>query len=290
MAARQTIGAVMQAARDRLREVTETPGLDVQLLLMHVTGRSREELLTHPEEMIDPVDEALMNKLLSDYEGGSALPHLLGCWEFYGRRFEVSPQVLIPRPETELLVETALEFLPAGRPAIILDVGTGSGIVAISLLLEDSNWRALGIDRYRSALRVAARNAAKFSLQDRLGLVQSHLGTAFSTTFDLVCANLPYIPTPRLSGLEVAAREPLAALDGGADGMDLIRDLILDLPRLVRGGGAALLEVESGQGEAVCGYARQNLPGTHSRILQDLAGRDRLLVISGFTGAIVSGK
>jgi release factor glutamine methyltransferase len=290
VSARQTIGAVMQAARGRLREVTETPGLDVQLLLMHVTGRSREELLTHPEEMIDPDDSTLMEKLVSDYEEGCALPHLLGWWEFYGHRFEVSPHVLIPRPETELLVETALTLLPSGRPAVILDVGTGSGIIPVSLLLEDPNWRALGADRYRSALEVAARNTAGFKLQDRLGLVQSHLGTAFSRGFDIVCANLPYIPTSRLSGLEVAAREPLTALDGGADGMDLIRDLILDLPRLVRAGGAALLEIESGQGEAVCRYARQNLPGTSSRILKDLAGRDRLLVINGFTGASITGQ
>ncbi|MBN1264791.1 MAG: peptide chain release factor N(5)-glutamine methyltransferase [Anaerolineales bacterium] len=278
----RTVGAVMKSARDRLQSISETAGMDTQLLLEHVTGRPREQLLAHPEQTLTLEQESSIETLVQQYLENRPLPYLLGWWEFYGRRFEVSPAVLIPRPETELLVEQALSFLRPGKPARILDVGTGSGIIAITLLLEHFPGTAVATDLSRKALVFAEKNRVFYSLQERLKLVQTDLASGCAGDFDLVCANLPYIPTTKLDNLLVSRREPLAALDGGEDGLDLIRRLLEDLPRLVCRGGAALFEIEADQRTQVLDVARWILSDCDCRILPDLAGRDRLLIVSGF--------
>lgn len=275
----QRVGSVMQDARDRLRSVSDTPGMDVQLLLAHVSGLTREELLAHPEHLLPEDEAALLEDLVARCMGGTALPYLLGWWEFYGRRFHITPDVLIPRPETELLVERALAETPEDKAALVLDVGTGSGIIAATLLLERPRWQAAAVDRYLPALQAAAVNRRQHSLETRMALVQGDLADGFSGGFDLVCANLPYIPSAKLPTLAVAAREPKHALDGGEDGLVLIRRLLLDVPRLLCRGGMALLEIEAGQGADALSFVRDKLQNTEASVVRDLAGRDRLLEV-----------
>ena len=209
---------------------------------------------------------------------GTALPHVTGEWEFYGRRFRLSPAVLIPRPETERVVEAALE-LAGGMDTSpsILEVGTGSGCIAISLALELPAAELVATDLFRGALQIARLNAEVYRVSERLGLVQADLLDGIAGRFDVVCANLPYMRTTEIEG--PLNREPRLALDGGPDGLQLIRRLVRDLPGRLAPGGGAVLEIDPRQAEQVVRLAQENLPGSSSAALADLAGRDRVVVI-----------
>jgi release factor glutamine methyltransferase len=202
---------------------------------------------------------------------------VLGWWEFYGRRFHLEPQVLIPRPETELLIEQALSRPePASR---ILDLGTGSGCIAVTLALELPKSRTVASDLSWEALQVARRNIEAHGVEQTVNLVNSNMVEAFAGPFDLVCANLPYVPTDQLPQLEVARKEPGMALDGGSFGTEFIYDLLEELPRILAPGGCALIEIDSDQAAGVAGQARSSFPSARMRIEKDLAGRERLLVL-----------
>ena len=166
----------------------------------------------------------------------------------------MSPAVLVPRPETELVVEAALA-LPLAREARVLDVGTGSGCLAVTLAAERPRWRVTGVDRSLAALEVARANASRHAPGVRFGCAD--LTTAVAPPWDLVVANLPYIPTPAIDALPVEVRrDPAAALDGGPDGLDLVRRLLSDLSRVLRVCGGAILELGEDQAEAVAAAAR----------------------------------
>ena len=181
--------------------------------------------------------------------------HLIGHWEFYGLDFGVTPAVLIPRPETELMVERAQAWLqqhPHLRRGA--DVGTGSGCIAISLAKQIKDLRVLAMDRSWEALQVARRNAVFHQVTERVAFVQGDLLTAVKGPFDLVCANLPYIPRSSLESLSVAHHEPRQALDGGSDGVSWIRQLIDDAPRWLSAPALMLLEMQYDQGDTVSGW------------------------------------
>ena len=209
---------------------------------------------------------------------GTALPHILGKWEFYGRTFQLSPAVLIPRPETERVVEAALE-LAGGMDTSpsILEVGTGSGCIAISLALELPAVELVATDLSRGALQIARLNAEAHGVSDRIGLVQADLLDGVAGRFDIVCANLPYVRTTEIVG--PLTREPRLALDGGPDGLQLIRRMVRELPGRLAPGGGTVLEIDPRQAEQVVRLAQENLPGSTSVVLPDLAGRDRGVVI-----------
>lgn len=252
-----------------------SPRLDAQLILMKVLGVDRSWLAAHAEVCLSPQQSGEAARLTAAYQAGQALPYLLGQWEFYGRSFWLTPAVLIPRPETELLIERALQ----GRARQAVDIGTGSGCIAVTLAAEIPDLQLIAVDLSAAALEVAQQNARRYAVQDRVRLIQSDLGSALGGGFDLLCANLPYIPLADLETLEVARREPRLSLDGGPDGLSLIRRLLADLPRLLSHEGLALLEIGAGQGDAVLQHARQWLPEADSSLQCDLAGHDRLLVI-----------
>lgn len=290
-----TVHALLPEIAQRLQKVSETPGLDAQVLLASILERSRAWLLAHPEADLSPLQKATLLDALFRLEGGEPLPYVLGHWEFYGLEFDITPDVLIPRPETELLVEQALAWLweHSGRRSAV-DVGTGSGCIAISLAQHVPDLHILATDISPAALGVATRNAQKHGVANRIEFVTCDLlpletetdpitrslaSTLCCPSIDLLTANLPYIPSPTLRILSIHGHEPTLALDGGADGLDVIRRLVTLLPQVMAPGGLCLLEIESTQGQAMLGLVKESLIAVTVTLHQDLAGRDRLIRI-----------
>lgn len=292
-----TIAYSQLSIKSRLASLTDTPSLDAQVLLAHVTGHPRAWLLAHPEAPLSPDEAQHLEAALQQFEAGLPLPYLLGEWEFFGLNFKVTPDVLIPRPETELLVETALDWLnhlpsPAGRGESssfelrgeglhAADIGTGSGCIAISLAVNCPPLHLLATDFSPAALEVARHNAQTHGVSARLTFLETDLlpSTFQPSTFNLICANLPYIPTVTLHTLDVYGREPTLALDGGPDGLTLIRRLLSQAATRLAPGGLILLEIEATQGASATALARQHFPTADIHLHPDLAGHDRLLSI-----------
>jgi release factor glutamine methyltransferase len=261
-------------------EERQDAGLETQVLLAHVLAKPRAWVLAHPEEILTPQQQQELTILLAGLAGGTPLPYLTGHQEFFGLDFVVSPAVLIPRPETELLVERGLDWLrrhPTCRCAA--DVGTGSGCIAVSLAHQTTDLRILAVDRSWDALQVARQNARRHTAAGQVAFLQSDLLSAAAGPFDLVCANLPYIPDAALSALPVARHEPRLALDGGPDGLRAIRCLLAGAPRWLASGGLLLLEMQYDQGEAIVALANTYLPAADVTIHADLAGLPRVVEI-----------
>jgi release factor glutamine methyltransferase len=226
-------------------------------LVGHVMERGRTFLITHPETELTPSQMRSLRQVVERRAGGEPLQYITGHQEFYGLDFEVTPEVLIPRPETELLVEKALELLDKGdRRALICDVGTGSGCIPIALLHERRALRAVGLDISTGALRVAARNAGRLGVGDRLRLAASDCFGALdrgSARFQMIVSNPPYVAEEALPGLqrEVREHEPQVALTPGGDGLLIIRRLLAEAPLYLEPGGHLLMELGFDQHEAV---------------------------------------
>lgn len=277
-----TIKSALQRARVQLKEQDiDSPALDAEVLLSHVTGLDRAGLYREWERPLSEEEASQFFALTGRRLSGEPVAYLTGRREFMGLDFMVNPSVLIPRPETELLVETALKLLPPSP--MIIDVGTGSGAVAVSLasLLPDAVVYAT--DRSPAALDVARFNAARQGVVGRVSFFQGDLleplaGCVPAGRVDLIAANLPYIPKDDLPGLprEVRLFEPSLALDGGADGLDLVRRLIPAAPGLLKQGGYLLMEIGCHQGREVAILLKS--PAWEAAIKKDLAGLDRLVV------------
>jgi release factor glutamine methyltransferase len=273
-----TVGEELDWAREKFQPLSDTPYLDAQVLLSHVMEVPRSWLLAHPEARVLPEFETAFRRDAARYRRGEALPYILGWWEFYGRRFRVTPEVLIPRPETELLVEIGLERLwSISQSPQVLDVGTGSGCIAISLAAERSEACVVAVDISLGALRVAQENARWHGVSDRVHILQADLTAPLSGRFDLLCANLPYIPSGRLHDLKVGRREPHLALDGGPKGVGAIRRLLATARLLMKSKGRILLEISPEQHQGVLAYVDRETPLSLVKVHQDLAGHDRLI-------------
>lgn len=257
--------------------MTQLSPREAQLLLANVLGRTREWVIAHPDAPLTPEQTQTYQALLAQAGAGVPLPYLLGHWEFFGLDFQVSPAVLIPRPETELLVEQAL----LRKPTSIADVGTGSGIIAITLAAKLPQAQVIASDLSIEALAVAQANAQHLGVAERVTFIQSDLCEAYpAQKFDLICANLPYIPSADLTDLPVAQHEPRLALDGGPDGLDLIRRLLQQAHSYLAPQGGLLLEIEYRQGPQAAALAQAAFPTAQVHIHQDLAGLDRLIAVS----------
>jgi release factor glutamine methyltransferase len=285
MTAKNSAGAWLAEARARLLRVCAQPALEAQVVLAHVLEKPRAWVLAHPEAALSIEQASGACFLLERRLSGEPLPYLLGHWEFFGLDFKVTHDVLIPRPETELLVEKALAWLkthPSRRLAV--DVGTGSGCIAVSLAHALDDLHVAAVDISRPALLVAQQNIHDQQVEDQVFVMQTSLlyGLCWKKT-DLVCANLPYIPSATLAGLEVGRYEPLQALDGGPDGTSYINALLQDAPRWLAPGGLVLLEIEARQGASVSQSARRSFPDAEIQLFHDLSGNPRLVQIENKT-------
>jgi release factor glutamine methyltransferase len=276
-----TIGQALREGVEKLNGHSETPNLDAQVLLADILNESRAWIVSHPEIGITDSDLSAWQVNLNSLENGTPLPYVLGHWEFFGLDFKVSPDTLIPRPETEILVEQAISWLDEyHKPRCrVADIGTGTGCIAISIAKNETNSTVYATDLSLPALKIAVDNAQKHCVADRIEFLVGNLLPPLNTKFDLICANLPYIPEYALPHLEVSHHEPILALNGGHDGMEQIAQLLELAPQFMNPGGLLLLEIEKTQAELVQSLAKQHFPAAEINLIQDLAKHDRLVKI-----------
>jgi release factor glutamine methyltransferase len=271
---------LLVSAAARIAPFSDTPQLDAQVLLARFFEKPRAWVAAHPEY---EADEAQVEPALKKLEAGVPLPYVLGKWEFFGLEFDLTPNVLIPRPETELLVEKALIWLKANpQKRRIADIGTGSGAIAVSIAKHVPDARILATDLSPAALGIARRNAKKHGVERQIQFVECDLLPASSaehSTFNVICSNPPYIPAAALRRLPIFGREPTLALDGGIDGMEVYRRIFDIAPRRLAPLGAILLEIESSLGSETLRLGRSAFPKAKIQIYRDLAGHDRLIEI-----------
>lgn len=271
---------LLQNIHQRLTAHSDTPYLDAQVLLSHVLNQQRAWVLAHPIPRFTPSQRRQLAQALRRLESGVPLPYVLGHWEFYTLDFALTPDVLIPRPETELLVEKALNWLQSHpRRRKCADVGTGSGCIAVTLAKNIPDANVVATDISQHALRVAQKNACRHDVVEQISFLEGDLLMSVAQKFDVICANLPYIPTPTLKTLEVYGREPTQALDGGPKGLTSIQKLMKTVPRNLAPGGLLLFEIDSSHGAEAAQFARQTFPQAEVQLHTDLAGHDRMLTI-----------
>jgi release factor glutamine methyltransferase len=272
-----TIGEARRLGRARLHD---SPALDVRLLLEHATGRDQAYLIAHDDEPLPAETLAAYRGLLDRAAAHEPIPYITGRAPFLDLEFVVSPAVLIPRPETEQLVEAAVAWGRPRGPIRAVDVGAGSGCIAVSLARRLLEAEVFAVDVSAEALDVAQANAARHA-PGRVALVRGDLLEPFAPGFDLIVANLPYVAKGEWTDLPIGVKsyEPALALQGGADGLALIRALLPQAARRLRPGGLLLLEIGWRQGEATTAAARATLPEARITVRPDFAGHDRIVEI-----------
>jgi release factor glutamine methyltransferase len=290
-----TIGELLRSGTQRLRDSgSESARLDAELLLGQVLRLDRASLLAHPELPVGPGQAAAFETGVDQRVSGEPVAYIRGIKEFYGIVLTVDPRALIPRPETELLVDLGLERVraaltaaPRGAdspPLRIWDVGTGSGAICIALAVEcrrrgyGADIRFAATDISADALALATENAVSHGVADQIDFAQADLLQLPDVPpVDLLLANLPYIPTAAVPELPVAASfEPRIALDGGPDGLAVIRRLLAELPAVLAPMGTGLLEIGADKTEAFSDAAAEALPGWSVVIHPDLSGDPRV--------------
>jgi release factor glutamine methyltransferase len=258
--------------------------LDSQVLLAHIVGHPRTWLLSHMDAPLTPPQVDSATEAFAQLQAGTPLPYILGHWEFFGLDLNVTKDVLIPRPETELLVEKAIAWIKASpQRTSIADIGTGSGAIAVALATQLPQVHILATDISSTALNVARSNAKKFNVEKQIEFIECDLLPTFDIrplTFNLLCANLPYIPTKTLQKLPIYGHEPTLALDGGADGLDVYRRLLKLTPQHLAAHSMMLFELEASQGTSAFNLAYDMLDEVSIQLHQDFSGHDRLLEIN----------
>jgi release factor glutamine methyltransferase len=283
MPLKDTIQQILSNANRRLTDAgCDTPRLDAELLLAHTLHKNRTWLYTRPETSLTNEQVAAFETLLRRREQREPVAYLTGHREFYGLDFLVNSNVLIPRPETELLVETAIQLSKTMTPPLsIADIGTGSGCIAIALVKNIPNVHLYAVDVSEKALLVAQQNARQNDVTEQITFLQGNLLTPLTEPVDMIVSNPPYVSKSELGGAmpEVKQYESALALDGGEDGLDVIQKLLSQAGEKLNPGGSVLVEIGAFQGAAVARLAQELFPNSQIEIKQDLAGLDRLLVV-----------
>lgn len=276
-----TVADRLSDAESRARRAgSDATVWDARLLLAHAVGHDKP-LALDPRGDVPAAAASRFEDLWERRIAGVPVQHLVGEWDFFGRPFFVDSRALVPRPETELVVETALAEAPEARR--VLDLGTGSGILAVTWLLERPESRAVAVDASADALALARRNAARHGVLGRLAFAAGDWASALApgVAFDLAISNPPYLAVGDAAGLSVTVREydPAVALYAGEDGLDAIRRLLSDLPPHLAPGAPFLFEIGSGQAEAVEREVSSRSAWRLERIVPDLAGIPRVAVL-----------
>ena len=280
--------AVLWGARVLEQHGCDSPRLDAELLLAHALGLSRARLLAQFDRALSPAELARYRQLIERRRAHEPVAYIVGHQEFYGLDFYVDRRVLIPRPETELLVEKAIEL--AGKvgdrgyglyPLTLADVGTGSGAIAVSLAVHLPQATIYALDSSAEALEVAVRNVRRHGVEGRVHLLRGDLLSPLPEPVDLIVANLPYVSEEELAELppEIRCYEPLSALDGGPDGLRHIRRLLAQAREYLRSHGAVILEIGATQSKAVAELARRHFPTAEIEIARDYGGLDRVVIV-----------
>ena len=276
-----SLGDAHAAAARLLREVRiAAPELDARLLLCHAAGLSHEAYVAGLNAALAPDTAARFGAFVERRLAGEPVSRIVGVREFYGRPFRIDASTLDPRPDTETLIEAALGLVDREAPLTILDLGTGSGCILITLLAELPKASGVGVDASQSALDLAQANARALGVAAQASFLASDWLEAVEGRFDLVVANPPYLFTADLAGLarEVADHDPLAALDGGPDGLSAYRRIVPGLGKVLRPGGFALFEIGPGQALAASRLlAEAGLDLEAGQRWHDLAGRPRVV-------------
>lgn len=271
-----TIQDMLQQASARIAPVSDSASLDAQILLCAVLDVARSYVLAHPERELSSAEAAHMEALVTRRAAGEPVAYILGRRAFYDRELMVTPRVLIPRPETELLLEQALAFVKGRPQAQVVDVGTGSGALAVTLAANCPWAQIYATDISPDALVIARQNAVEQGANVTFyegDLLQPLIERGLNA--DVVMANLPYIATDALPGLAVSRYEPLLALDGGPDGLDIIRRLLDQIPQVYP--ALVLLEIGANQGAAALALVQARLQPQTVTVIQDYAGLDRIV-------------
>ncbi len=273
-----TVEEFLRWAVHELAPAMERPQLEAQLLLAHVLERPRTFVMAHPEVRLAPEQGERFTALVARRRQDEPLPYLTGRVEFFGLELAVAPAVLIPRPETEMLVEAALDWLRMHPAATMADVGTGSGCLAVAITVYAPGVRCYAVDISAAALAVARSNVLRYGVAGRVAFLEGDLLGPLPEPVDLIVSNPPYVAETEWDALPPSVKqEPRLALTSGADGLDAIRRLLAQAPQVLRPGGLLLCEIGERQGGAVQLLAQAAFPHAAVQILLDLAGKARVL-------------
>jgi release factor glutamine methyltransferase len=278
-----TVGHALTQTTRSLSATSPTARLDAEVLLAHVLKTTRASLLAQLHDSLSDEHLAAFEALVARRSLREPVAYLVGQRAFYGLDLVVDSRVLIPRPETELLVDLALRAAPVlelrrGRPLRIADIGTGSGAVALALAQHVRTARIYATDVSAEALQVAEANCARYRLQERVMLLQGELLTPLPEPVDMLVSNPPYTVLTEIDE-GVRRYEPRLALDGGPDGLYVYQQLVQQAPASLSEGGCMLLEIGATQATQVCELVRAVFPAATLRVEQDLAGYDRVIVV-----------
>jgi len=270
MKVKEALGAV----RGRLDSAgIEEAGLQAELLLQHLLCMDSVRLFLEHDEELTATQAKLLDDLVELRISGEPLAYITGKREFYGREFHINPKVLIPRPETEHLIEKALEIVSQIPSPVIADIGTGSGAIAVSLAAEVPDAHIFAVDISDFAIDTARLNARRQGVESHITFLYGDLGEPLLEPVDLLIANLPYVKSADCA----ASPEPQLALDGGVKGLDVIERLCNSLEGKLKPGGWVLLEIGQGQEETAQQLLREALPGARVGTIKDLAGIERVV-------------
>jgi release factor glutamine methyltransferase len=259
----------------------ESPRLEAEILLAHARGCPRIRLYTDFNTPLSDTERATMRDLVTRRSRREPIAYLVGHREFYGRSFDVTPAVLIPRPETETLIDVCLELIPTDRPAQLIEVGIGSGCIAVTLARQRPLCQLTATDISSAALQIAARNAARHEVAARITLLEGNALQPLlpnSSLFDGIVSNPPYVTDGERGQLqpEIDLHEPALALYAGPDGLDVVRSILTHAPSLLKPGAFIALELDPQQCSLVSSLL-QHAGFDHIRVHQDAAGRDRIV-------------
>ena len=259
----------------------QEPAIEAEVLVREAMGADRVQYLTSLREALPLDSEAMLDGLLRRRETGEPLAYILGRREFYGLDFAVGPDVLVPRQETELLVDLVLQHAATmSAPPVVADVGTGSGAVAVAVAVNLPGATVFATDVSDAALAMAEANASRHGVSSRVKLLRGDLLEPVPSAVSIVVSNPPYLSSATIGELQAEVqREPRAALDGGRDGLSLISRLIRQAPTRLKEGGALLVEIDPPQADAVTTMARSAFPGATVSIARDLLGRSRAVSV-----------